>query len=245
MSVNIVPMNPEDFGDNVRFTPEGKISVLDGIAFAIGSNGDTARQNWKRLRTKHPEVVTKCHSFKFPGRGQQLTPVADLQVFLEIVTLLPGKLAAQVRSEAVRTLIRAMNGDPTLAEEIIERISNPDDLKRIEARARGKQRRIAVTATWAAHGIDEPWKFGYCTNQTYLGLYGAKAQDLKIQKGLSKKANLRNAMTTQELIEVAFTEDLADRKIRKENSQGYTSCGVICNTAGQSVAQFMEDFMAN
>ena len=71
-------------------------------------------------------------NFQFPGKGQRLTPVATLQVFLEILVLLPGKLANTIREEAVRTLIRAMNGDPTLVEEIIARIKDPQDLRDLE-----------------------------------------------------------------------------------------------------------------
>ncbi|MEH1789991.1 MAG: hypothetical protein V7L23_31605 [Nostoc sp.] len=48
------------------------------------------------------------------------------------MVLLPGKLANTVREEAVRTLIRAMNGDPTLVEEIVERIKNSENLKNLE-----------------------------------------------------------------------------------------------------------------
>lgn len=87
---------------------------------------------WSELSERFPEVVQKTDYFQFPGQGQRPTPVATLQVFIEILVTLPGKLANTVREEAVRTLIRAMNGDPTLVEEIVERIKNPEDLKNLE-----------------------------------------------------------------------------------------------------------------
>lgn len=125
-----LPINVDDFDDNVRFTPDGGISVYDGIAYSIGQKNPY--QVWNRLTVSHPEVLTKCENFQFLGKGQRPTPVANLQTFLEILVLLPGKLAAAVREEAVRTLIGAMQGDPTLVEEIISRIKNPEDLKDIQ-----------------------------------------------------------------------------------------------------------------
>ncbi len=134
-SKKLIPVDLEDFNGKVRFTPEGEISVLDAIQFVVECSYPTAHKNWERLQQEHSEVSTKCRDVQFPdkrGRLNKPTPVAVLQVFLEIVTLLPGKLAAAVREEAIRTLIRAMNGDPTLVEEIVSRIKNPQDLKDLE-----------------------------------------------------------------------------------------------------------------
>lgn len=128
------PVTIDDFDGNVRFTPDGRISVYDGIAYAIAKKNPY--DDWNRLQKTNPEVLAKCENFQFPGKGQRLTPVATLQVFLEILVLLRGKLAAKVREEAVRTLIRLMKGDPTLVEEILGRIHNPQDLQDLEEKVR-------------------------------------------------------------------------------------------------------------
>lgn len=149
----ILPTRVEDFGDETRFTPDGRISVYDGIsvvlriseAIDVGINwkslpkkkfDDLARQQWKRLRIGGLEVVTTCHNFQFSGQGQRETPVADLITFLEFLVLLPGELSGKLRREAVATLVRAMNGDVTLVEEILQRINNLEDLQRVEVAAR-------------------------------------------------------------------------------------------------------------
>jgi hypothetical protein len=135
----MLPTQISDFGDEARFTPDGRVSVYDGISVILRisealDNGvtwktlqrkqfdDRARQQWSRLKKTHPEVVTRCHNFKFPGRRQRETPTADLQTLGEILVLLPGSVAANFRAEAVRTLIRVMNGDPSLADEILARM---------------------------------------------------------------------------------------------------------------------------
>jgi hypothetical protein len=120
-----------------------------------------------------------------------------------------------------------------------DRISTPKDLKQIEARTRGKQKRLAVTSTWNQHGITEHWQYGALTNHTYEGLFGLKAAGLKKQKNISPKANLRDAMTPQELIEVAFAEELEDRKIRQDNIQGFKPCAKVCRKTGEMVAEFI------
>ena len=138
---------------NVRVTLDGRISVFDGIGYTTGLKNP--HHAWNGLLTKFPEVLAKCENFQFPGQGQKPTPVATLQVFLEILTLLPGRVAATVREKAVSTLIRAMNGDPTLVEEIMDRISNPDDLRSIEESA--KARRITAYGEDIPSGtIDKP-----------------------------------------------------------------------------------------
>ena len=129
-SVALIPTYFEDFGDDVRFTPDGRISVYDGIAYTTGHKNP--RQVWNELSARLPEVVQKTDNFQFPGRGQRETPVATLQVFLEILITLPGRIAAEVREKAVRTLIRVMNGDPSLVDEIISRMKDPQDLREVE-----------------------------------------------------------------------------------------------------------------
>ena len=111
-----------DFGVEVRFTDDNRVSVYDAIEFA--TRDKNPRATWKRLEAEHPELVANCYKYKFPGRGGKArpTPVADFKTFLEILVVLPGRLAAHVRGEAVRTLIRAMDGDLTLVDEILERV---------------------------------------------------------------------------------------------------------------------------
>lgn len=126
------PIQLKDFEGNVRFTPDGRISVYDGIGYSIGISNP--RDAWNDLIERFPVFVGKTDKYKFPGRGgaARPTPVATLEVFLEILVTLPGRLAAQVREKAVRTLVRYMKGDPTLVDEILARITDPATLQDLE-----------------------------------------------------------------------------------------------------------------
>lgn len=142
----------DEFNGEVRTTPDGRISVYDGIKFTCAQ--EDPYNVWKRLSVEHSEVPAKCRNFKFPGRGQRETPVATLQVFTEILVLLPGKVAAKVREQAVSTLIRAMNGDPTLVDEIMSRM-NPEDLREVELSAKARREK-AYGDNFAVGTLDNP-----------------------------------------------------------------------------------------
>jgi hypothetical protein len=66
---------PELDNAEIRRTPDGRASVYDLIS-VIGQQ-KSPREVWKRLSNNYPEVVTKCDSFRFSGRGQQNTPVTE------------------------------------------------------------------------------------------------------------------------------------------------------------------------
>ena len=83
----------------LRITDEvpPRISVIDVIQAITQMTQDNAGHYFDRIKKAHPEVCTNCANFRFPGRGQRDTPVADMRAVVEIVMLLPGRHAARVR----------------------------------------------------------------------------------------------------------------------------------------------------
>ena len=148
----VVPNNFDDFNGQVRTTPDGRISVYDGITYVTAHKDP--HSVWKRLSAEYPEVPAFCRNFQFPGQGQKEIPVATLQVFAEILVILPGKVAAKVREQAVSTLIRAMNGDPTLVDEIMSRM-NPENLREVELSAKARREK-AYGSNSAIGTLDNP-----------------------------------------------------------------------------------------
>ena len=70
------------------------------------------------VKKRHPEVTEIFGDFKFRGRGQKTTPVADLRGAVELILLLPGQQAARVRRQAAELLCRYLGGDLALVDEI-------------------------------------------------------------------------------------------------------------------------------
>ena len=60
-------------GDPVRFTPDGKVSVLDAIEALTHSVCPGSL--WNDVKKKHPEIMRYCGSYSFQ-KGRSL-PVVD------------------------------------------------------------------------------------------------------------------------------------------------------------------------
>ncbi len=76
----------------------------------------------------------------------------------------------------------------------------------------GKEIRAEFTDTLKDHGV-KGFGFAQCTNGIYRPLFGATAATLKDQRGLDKKAFLRDAMSSKELIASACAEIVASERI--------------------------------
>jgi hypothetical protein len=71
-------------GDAVRFTPNGRIAVIDAIgALCEEEHPDTV---WEALKRRRPQVATLCEPYTFAGGGP--VPVADGAAWMTIQTLL-------------------------------------------------------------------------------------------------------------------------------------------------------------
>ena len=79
---------------HIRTTENWDISVIDVAAAITGKTNSAAMQDFQRIGKKYPETITKCDTFRFRGRGQQDTPIANLATMVEIIMLLPGSTAA-------------------------------------------------------------------------------------------------------------------------------------------------------
>ena len=82
-----------------------QISVVDVAAAITGKSHDAAAQDFRRMSMKYHDVNAKCTDVKFPdarGRqGQRKTKVTDVRGIVEVVMLLPGRMASRVRATAV------------------------------------------------------------------------------------------------------------------------------------------------
>ena len=75
----------------VRFTPDGKVSVVDAIRAV--SNSNRPRTIWEDLKVEHPEILAYCEHYPFQGETSVL--VANSKGWERILMLLPGYLSDQ------------------------------------------------------------------------------------------------------------------------------------------------------
>lgn len=92
------------------------VSVYDVILAIKGCSCEDAAKEFKRLRERYPEDRwAACPAVSFrDSRGRtdpnRKTPVADALDIIKIVLLLPGELAARVRTQASEVFVRFLGG---------------------------------------------------------------------------------------------------------------------------------------
>lgn len=205
--------------ESIRVTPDRRTSVFDFIRVVGGSS--EPRKVFQRLAEQYPEAVTFCHSFKFPGRGQQSTPVADKEGILQILGLLPGAVGRKYRAEAAKLVLAFYEAPEELAVAAFNRITDKATIQRTKARIEGISIRKLETNAFADTGlITKPWQYGDLTNATYEGLLGGTAKELKAQNGLKANANLRDSLDDFELTAIKLSEMAAARKAAAANTFG-------------------------
>ena len=67
-------------GDHIRFTPDGKIAVVDAIRALTAKKG--ANRIWESLKAERPEFKELCHSHTF--KGDKTDSVADGEAWAKI-----------------------------------------------------------------------------------------------------------------------------------------------------------------
>jgi hypothetical protein len=55
-------------GDRVRFTPDGRVVVTDAIELLCA--GQPAARTWRRLKRRHPKLLSHCSDYRFPKAGR-------------------------------------------------------------------------------------------------------------------------------------------------------------------------------
>ena len=69
----------------IRFTPDGKISIVDAIKAV--SKSDRPQSIWEDLKAKYPEILPHCEDYSFPRDG--VTEVVDSEGWEIIWIFLP------------------------------------------------------------------------------------------------------------------------------------------------------------
>jgi len=70
--------------DSVRFTPDGKVSVVDAIKMVTGS--DNPWSIWENLTAEHPDLLTHCKEHASQNEG--VVPVLDSEGWEKIWMML-------------------------------------------------------------------------------------------------------------------------------------------------------------
>jgi hypothetical protein len=166
-------------------------------------------------------------------RGRNGATFAHWQIGLAYAKYLSPELHMHVNE----VYMRYQMGDISLAEEVVTR-TTPEQQELHLARMQGIVTRNFLTRTLQEHGV-KGYGFAQCTNGTYKGLFDSDAKQLREQKGLPAKTNVREHMNIDELVSVSFAEILAKNDISANEFQGNQSCANSCYQNGIEVKNLL------
>lgn len=133
-----------------------------------------------------------------------------------------GYLSPKLEIEVRELWLRYRAGDATLADEILQR-ANAEANRWAGTRAISRVQRVAYTDTLKKHYVEGR---GYmeCTEAVYMKLLGRRSYEIRQERGLEPKANVRDNLTTAELSFVMAAEALAAERIEQEIRLGNDEC---------------------
>jgi hypothetical protein len=224
-------------GSAVSQDGEGRICLDDLWRIASGTQ-NRAPRFWRRTEPAKALIrvlgnnVRISHNkadviFARPGRAQRGTFAHPV-----LAAAYAGYLDPLLEVEMREVWLRYRSGDPTLADEILQRASAEAN-HWVGVRALGRARRKGYTGVLKAHGVKER---GYmeCTEAVYIHLLGGRAYQLRSSMRLEPKANVRDHLDADDLAYVMAAEALASERIEEEDRRGNAACAeasAICATA--------------
>lgn len=202
-------------------------SIIDIVGVLTDSKDPGAywRKLKQRLNEEGNEVVTICHTLKMQAADGKMreTDVADMQGIFRIIQSVPSPKAepfkmwlAEVGKERIDEII-----DPELT---IDRALNTY-LKKgysrewINQRLQAIQVRKELTDTWQDHGVKAGKEYAMLTNEISKAWSGMTTREYKNLKGL-KKENLRDNMSTLEIVLNMLAEATTTELTKTKNPQG-------------------------
>jgi len=216
-------------------------SIVDVIA--VLTDAASPRKYWNTLKTRaksegFDEAMAQIVPLKLksPDNRFRLTETANCATLLRLIQSIPSP-----RAEPFRMWLAQVG------EERLEEIENPEaaiervreryrarghDEAWIEARIRNDLARNELTDEWHDRGAKEGVEYAILTNEISEGTFNLTVQAYKQYKLIPKSANLRDHMTTMELVLCSLGEATATLYHRNRDSQGFPELKRDAHDAG-------------
>ena len=206
---------------------EWYFSVLD-VVKALTDSTDP-KQYIKKMRARDPElsnnwgtICTPVQMIAADGK-QRKVQAANSEGLLRIIQSIPSPKAepfkrwlAAIGAERIREI-----ADPEIAalraQDLYRKKGYPDDW--IALRARGVATRAELTNEWKNRGIEKSSDYAILTAEISKAAFGMTPAEYKRLKGL-KSENLRDHMSTLELLFTELSEAATTEIARNDDAQG-------------------------
>lgn len=223
---------------------EWYFSIIDVIQVLIDqSDYNAARKYWnklkQRLKDEGSQLVTNCHQLKLksPKDGKRYaTDVATIQQLFRIIQSVPSPKAepikvwlAQVGRERIEETIDPEQAIDRALETYQRKGYSPDW---IHQRILAIRVRNELTAEWQARGVEQGREYAILTDEITRAWSGMTTKQYKQLKGL-KKQNLRDNMSTTEIILNMLAETSTKDISQKEQPEGFEESRQVAKRGGR------------
>lgn len=206
---------------------EWYFSIVDILG--VLTESDNPRKYWSvlktRLKKEGNELATNCSQLKMEAADGKMreTDVADMQGIFRIIQSVPSPKAepfkmwlAEVGKERIDEII-----DPelTIDRALDTYLKKGYSREWINQRLQAIQVRKELTDTWQDHGIKAGKEYAILTNEISKAWSGMTTREYKNLKGL-KKENLRDNMSTLEIVLNMLAEATTTELTKTKNPQG-------------------------
>lgn len=209
-------------------TEQWYFSIVDIIRALTESKDAGAywRKLKQRLKEEGNEVVTICHDLKLTANdGKKYnTDVSDVQGIFRIIQSVPSKRAepfkmwlAQVGKDRIDEII-----DPelTIDRALETYLKKGYSREWINQRLQSIQVRKELTDAWSDRGVKKGQEYAILTSEMSKAWSGMTTREYKNYKGL-KKENLRDNMSTLEIVLNMLAEATTTKLIKTQEPNGF------------------------
>ena len=231
-------------GKNIRSVwdnekEEWLFCVVDVVA--VLTESENPQVYWrvlkKRLKNEGNQTVTNCNALKMkaPDGKMRLTDVANIQGIFRIIQSVPSPKAepfkiwlAEIGKERIDEII-----DPelTIDRALETYLKKGYSREWINQWLQSIQVRKELTDTWQDHGVKVGKEYAILTNEITKAWSGMTTREYKDYKGL-KKQNLRDNMSTMEIVLNMLAEATTTELTKASNPNGLEENKIVAKEGG-------------
>lgn len=223
---------------------EWYFSIVDVVgALTDATDYDAARNYWKvlkiRLKEEGNQLVTNCNQLKMksPKDGKKYkTDIADTEQLLRIIQSIPSPKAepfklwlAQIGRERIEETI---DPEKTIDRALETYLKKGYTREWINQRLQAIQVRKELTDEWQDRGVKQGKEYAILTDEITHAWSGMTTRQYKELKGL-KKENLRDNMSTTELVLNMLAETSTTDISKVEQPQGFIENQQVARWGGE------------
>ena len=218
---------------------EWYFSVVDVVGVLTDSEEPAAywRKLKQRLKEEGSQTVTNCHGLKMKAKDGKMrtTDVADMQGIFRIIQSIPSPKAepfkmwlAEVGKERID---ETLDPEQTIDRALETYLKKGYSKEWINQRLQSIQVRKELTDVWDNHGIKKGVEYAILTDEITKAWSGMTTKGYKQLKGL-KKENLRDNMTTLEIVLNMLAEATTTEITKTMNPMGLEENKVVAKRGG-------------